>query len=631
MLIAAIRVAHTASRGTYGAPRVHAELAAKGISVGCKRVARLMTQAGLAGVSRRKFVVTTVKDGGRQAPDLVERNFTAEAPDRLWVADITYIPTWAGFLYLAVVLDAFSRRIVGWSMATSLAKQLVIDALNMALVTRRPRGVIHHSDQGSQAGLKWSSQHLEGGVAMTRRRRGSDRSGRAPLFSPGRPVVAGRDERRRFWAAIAAGMASEDAAVQVGMSQAVGTRLFREAGGMPPAMFRPSAKPLSGRYLSFAEREEIALLRVQGCSMREVGRRLGRTASTISRELRRNAATRSGRLEYRATTAQWHAERSARRPKQAKLALNATLRTYVEERLAGVVVAAGGAPVPGPAVRWKGRRQGPRKHRRWASAWSPEQIACRLPVDFPDDETMRISHEAIYQALFVQSRGALRRELTGCLRTGRVLRTPRARTRGRGKTFISPEIMISRRPAEAADRAVPGHWEGDLILGLGSSAIGTLVERMTRFTLLLHLPRMTDHGHEARVKNGPALAGHGAQAVCDAITRTIITLPVQLRRSLTWDQGAEMAQHARLKIDAGIQVYFCEPHSPWQRGTNENTNGLLRQYFPKGTDLSMHSANDIAAVAATLNARPRKTLAWQTPAEALDQLIMSAMSSDARN
>src|SRR6478609_6304292 len=190
---------------------------------------------------------------------------------------------------------------------------------------------------------------------MTRRRRRSDRSGRAPLFSPGRPVVAAQDEQRRFWAAIAAGMASEDAALQAGMSQAVGTRLFRKAGGMPPAMFRPSTKLVSGRYLLFSEREEIALLRVQGCSMREVGRRLGRTASTISRELRRNAATRSGSLEYHATTAQWHAERSARRPKQAKLALNATLRTYVEERLAGVV-APSGAPVPGPAVRWKGRR-----------------------------------------------------------------------------------------------------------------------------------------------------------------------------------------------------------------------------------------------------------------------------------
>jgi IS30 family transposase len=466
---------------------------------------------------------------------------------------------------------------------------------------------------------------------MARRRRRSDRSGRAPLFSPGRPVVAGRDERRRFWAAIAAGMASEDAALQAGMSQAVGTRLFRKAGGMPSAMFRPSAKPLSGRYLSFAEREEIALLRVQGCSIREVARQVGRAASTISRELRRNAATRSGSLEYRATTAQWHAERSARRPKQAKLALNATLRAYVEERLAGVTVAPSGAPVPGPAVHWKGRRHGPRKHRRWANAWSPEQIARRLPVDFPDDETMRVSHEAIYQALFVQSRGGLRRDLTACLRTGRVLRIPRARTRGRGKTFISSEIMISQRPAEAVDRAVPGHWEGDLILGLGSSAIGTLVERMTRFTLLLHLPRMMDHGYEARVKNGPALAGHGAKAVCGAITRTIITLPEQLRRSLTWDQGAEMAQHARLKIDAGIQVYFCDPHSPWQRGTNENTNGLLRQYFPKGTDLSMHSADEIAAVAAALNSRPRKTLAWKTPAEALDQLFISALSSDARN
>jgi IS30 family transposase len=630
-LLAEIRIAHEVSRGTYGAPRVHAELAAKGLRAGRKRVARLMARDGLAGVSRRKFITTTVKGGNRQAPDLVERNFTAPALDQLWVADITYVPTWAGFLYLAVVLDACSRRIVGWSMATTLATQLVLGALNMALAVRRPRGVIHHSDQGSQLELKWSSQHLEGEVAMTRHRRHSDRSGRAPLFSPGRPVVAGRDEQRRFWAAIAAGMASEDAALKAGMSQAVGTRLFRKAGGMPPAMFRRSAKPLSGRYLSFAEREEIALLRVQGCSGREVARRLGRAASTISRELRRNAATRSGGLAYRATTAQWHAERSARRPKQAKLALNTALRTYVEERLAGVVVAPGGAAVSGPAVHWRGRRHGPRKPRRWARAWSPEQIARRLPVDFPDNETMRISHETIYQALFVQSRGALRRELTACLRTGRALRIPRARTRGRGKTFISSEIMISKRPAEAADRAVPGHWEGDLIVGLGSSAIGTLVERKTRFTLLLHLPRMNDHGHEARVKNGPALAGHGADAVCEAITRTITILPAQLRRSLTWDQGAEMAQHARLKIDAGIQVYFCDPHSPWQRGTNENTNGLLRQYFPKGTDLSLHSADEIAAVAAALNARPRKTLAWKTPAEALDQLFTSAMPSGARN
>jgi IS30 family transposase len=420
---------------------------------------------------------------------------------------------------------------------------------------------------------------------------------------------------------IAQGMSSEDAALAAGMSQPVGTRLFRQAGGMAPAMFRSSTKPLSGRYLSLVEREEIALCRIQGHSMQEIGRRLGRSASTISRELRRNAATRSGGLEYRATTAQWHADRSAGRPKPTKLVLNTTLRTYVEERLAGVVVAPSGAPVRGPAVRWKSRRHGRRKDRRWAKAWSPEQIAKRLPIDFPDDKTMRISHEAIYQALFVQGRGALRRELTACLRTGRVLRLPRARARRRGKGFVSPEIMISQRPAEAADRAVPGHWEGDLILGLGSSAVGTLVERTTRFTMLLHLPRLAGHGEAPRTKNGPAFAGHGAEAVRDAITRTIITLPEELRRSLTWDQGAEMAQHDRLKIDAGVQVYFCDPQSPWQRGTNENTNGLLRQYFPKGTDLSIHSADEIAAVAAALNTRPRKTLGWKTPAEALDECL----------
>ena len=236
---------------------------------------------------------------------------------------------------------------------------------------------------------------------------------------------------------------------------------------------------------------------------------------------------------------------------------------------------------------------------------------------------MRISHEAIYQSLYVQSRGALRRELTACLRTGRVLRLPRARTRGRGKSFIPPDILISERPADVAARAVPGHWEGDLILGLGSSAIGTLVERTTRYTMLLHLPRMAGHGSEPRINNGPALAGHGAEAVRDAISRAIVTLPEQLRRSLTWDQGAEMAQHAHLRIATGLHVYFCDPHSPWQRGTNENTNGLLRQYFPKGTDLSSHSAHDIEAVAIALNGRPRKTLGWKSPAETL-ALILEA-------
>ena len=236
---------------------------------------------------------------------------------------------------------------------------------------------------------------------------------------------------------------------------------------------------------------------------------------------------------------------------------------------------------------------------------------------------MRISHEAIYQALYVQGRGALKRELVACLRTGRALRVPRSRTRGRGKKFVSPEIMISERPAEVDDRAVPGHWEGDLILGLDSSAIGTLVERTTRFALLLHLPRMEGHGEQQPVKNGPALAGHGAEAVRDAIAASITTLPEQLRRSLTWDQGAEMAQHAQLRIDADLDVYFCDPQSPWQRGTNENTNGLLRQYFPKGTDLSRHSRGDLDAVAATLNSRPRKTLGWKTPAEALNEHLRS--------
>jgi IS30 family transposase len=439
------------------------------------------------------------------------------------------------------------------------------------------------------------------------------------MRSPGRPPVARREHRQRFWEAIARGLSSEDAAVSCGVSPAVGGRWFRQGGGMPSI----SLAPLSGRYLSFAEREEIAILRAQGVGVRQIARRLGRDPATISRELRRNAATRGGRLDYRASTAQWHADRRAGRPKLAKLAANDTLRRYVQDRLAGRVTAPDGAAVPGPDVRWIGRRHGRRADRRWARSWSPEQIANRLRVDFPHDGSMRISHEAIYQALYVQGRGALRRELTACLRTGRALRVPRARTRGRGKQFVTPEILISQRPAEAADRAVPGHWEGDLILGLGSSAIGTLVERTTRFTMLLHLPRMDGHGAQPRIKNGPALAGHGAQAVRDAIATSIVTLPNQLRRSLTWDQGAELAQHAQLRIDTGLQVYFCDPHSPWQRGTNENTNGLLRQYFPKGTDLSKHTAGDLDAVAAALNSRPRKTLGWKTPAEALNEQLLS--------
>jgi IS30 family transposase len=381
-----------------------------------------------------------------------------------------------------------------------------------------------------------------------------------------------------------------------------------------------SQAPLSGRYLSFVEREEIALWRARGYGIRAIARRLHRSPSTISREVRRNAATRGGSLDYRALTAHWHADRRARRPKVAKLAVNTALRQYVQDRLAGAVTKVDGTSLAGPHVRWIGRRHGRRQDRRWATSWSPEQIAHRLQLDFPDDASMRISHEAIYQALFVQGRGALRRELTACLRTGRALRVPRARTRARAKGFVSDEVLIRERPAEADDRAIPGHWEGDLIVGLDSSAIGTLVERTTRFTMLLYLPRMADHGGP-RTKNGPPLAGHGAEAVRDAIASTITTLPEQLRRSLTWDQGAELAQHAQLRIDTGLQVYFCDPHSPWQRGTNENTNGLLRQYFPKGTDLSRYTADDLAAVSATLNSRPRKTLGWRTPAETLDAFL----------
>ena len=367
-----------------------------------------------------------------------------------------------------------------------------------------------------------------------RKVRRSDRALRPAMRSPGRPPVGRRVHRERFWEGIAGGLSSEDAGVAAGVSPVVGSRWFRENGGMAPFSF----VPVSGRYLSFVEREEIAVLHARDCGVREIARRLGRSPSTISRELRRNAATRSGGLEYRATTAQWHSDRRASRPKVAKLASNDALRRYVQDRLGGLIARHDGKLVPGPQVRWVGRRHGPRKDRRWATSWSPEQISNRLRIDFPHDESMRISHEAIYQALYVKGRGALKRELVACLRTGRALRVPRARTQQRGKKF-APEMMVNQRPAEADNRRVAGHWEGDLILGLHSSAIGTLVERTTRFTMLLYLPRMPGHRKQQRVHNGPALAGHGAQAVRDAITESITTLPQQLRRSLTWDQGTE--------------------------------------------------------------------------------------------
>lgn len=453
-------------------------------------------------------------------------------------------------------------------------------------------------------------------VSSGRRQRDADRAIRPRLRSPGRPPPS-REVERAFWRLIARGVSSDEAGVAVGVSAPVGSRWFRHGGGMAPLTLSPP----SARYLSLAEREEIAILRAQDHGVREIARRLGRHPSTISRELRRNAATRSGERTYRASVAQWKAEVAARRPKQAKLVGNPRLRQYVQERLAGAVTDAEGRVIPGPNVPWKGRRHGRRADRRWGAAWSPEQISHRLRVDFPDDESMRISHETIYQSLYVQSRGALRRELSACLRTGRALREPRARIRAKGKKFVTDQVRISARPAEAEDRAVPGHWEGDLIIGLDRSAVGTLVERTTRYTMLLHLPRMRGHGDAPRLKNGPPLAGHGAEAVRDAIAAKIGVLPEHLRASLTWDQGSEMAQHAQLRIETGIEVYFCDPHSPWQRGTNENTNGLLRQYLPKGTDLSRYTEAELDALAHTLNTRPRKTLHWATPAEALDRLL----------
>jgi IS30 family transposase len=364
-------------------------------------------------------------------------------------------------------------------------------------------------------------------------------------------------------------MQSDAASGAIGRSRNVGIRWFSQAGGMSPLdLTEPS-----GRYLSVAEREEIAVLR-RHVSAREIARRLHRSPSTVTRELHRNGPRRGG--EYRAVLAQARADSRSERPKPSKLASCEALRAYVQEKLGG------------------------------PERWSPEQIAQRLKVDFPDDERMRISHEAIYQALYVQGRGGLRRELTACLRTGRALRKPRRRVDHR-RMRIKDMVLISERPAEVADRAVPGHWEGDLIVGkVSASAIGTLVERTTRFTMLVHLP-----------------GDHGAVAVRDAIAATILTLPTHLRRSLTWDQGRELMEHAQFSVDTEVAVYFCDPHSPWQRGTNENTNGLLRQYFPKGTDLSVHSPDDLANVAVALNGRPRKTLSWMTPAEAFADLLVT--------
>jgi IS30 family transposase len=440
------------------------------------------------------------------------------------------------------------------------------------------------------------------------------------MRSPGRPDPS-RVVQRQFWRLIATGVTTVEASLVVGVSWPVGARWFRHAGGMPPISL---AEP-TGRYLSFEEREEIAIQRARGAGVRQIARALGRDPGTISRELRRNAATRGGKQEYRATVAQWKAQQAAKRPKVAKLVTNDRLREYVQERLDGTVRGADGTVAAGPgAAEWKGRKMKPhRADRRWATAWSPQQISHRVGLDFPDDESMRISHEAIYQALFIQGRGALKRELVACLRTGRALREPRARTRNKPQGHVTADVVLSERPAEAADRAVPGHWEGDLIIGTGRSAIGTLVERASRSTLLVHLPRLEGWGEKPPVKNGPSLGGYGVVAMNAALTASMAQLPEQLRKTLTWDRGKELSGHAQFALDTGTKVYFADPHSPWQRPTNENTNGLLRQYFPKGTDLARWSAEDLEAVALAINNRPRKVLDWKTPAEVLEEQLRS--------
>ena len=454
---------------------------------------------------------------------------------------------------------------------------------------------------------------------MVRRQQAADRAVHQKLRSPGHPKFQ-RSVVAAFWVEIAKGLLPIEAAEVVGVSQPVGQRWFHNAGGMPPFDLKFQS---SGRYLSFAEREEIALLRVQGKGVREIARAISRDPGTISRELRRNAAVRYGGRGYRASVAQWKADLAARRPKVAKLVANPRLHAYVLERLSGQIRRPDGTVIAGPQPpRFTGNNKPHRKHRAWSSAWSPEQIANRIKLDFPDDGSMRISHEAIYQSLYIEGRGALKRELVWCLRTGRALRAPRERSRRKTWAHVTPGTLISERPAEAADRAVPGHWEGDLVIGLERSAVGTVVERTTRFTMLVHLPREEGYRHKETPRNGPALGGYGAITMKDALVATMSTLPTQLARSLTWDRGKEMSAHAQFKVETGIPVFFADPQSPWQRGTNENTNGLLRQYFPKGTDLSRWSAEDLEAVAHALNTRPRKTLGWRTPAEAFNEHLL---------
>jgi IS30 family transposase len=378
------------------------------------------------------------------------------------------------------------------------------------------------------------------------------------------------EKQARFWVLMAQGSTLQAACDAVGVNRRTGRHWRQATGGQIP---RKKPEP-SGRYLCLEERLRIADLHLAGTGVRAIATQVGRSASTISRELRRNGPQTGPRArgKYAPYAAQKRAELRARRPKTSKFD-NAELASVVQAKL--------------------------------CLKWSPEQISDHLATTFPDRVEMQVCPETIYQALYVQGRGHLRADLHQHLRTGRAVRRPRRSTAKGPSGKIPDMIMISERPAEVADRAVPGHWEGDLILGSNCrSAIATLVERQTRYTMLVHLPQ-----------------GHGAMAVRDSLEAAIKTLPEHLRKSLTWDQGTELAQHRQITLGTKMAIYFCDPHSPWQRGTNENTNGLLRQYFPKGTDLSIHSPERLLEVATELNARPRKTLGRITPAEALQRLL----------
>lgn len=371
-------------------------------------------------------------------------------------------------------------------------------------------------------------------------------------------------EKQTIWDMREAGVPVKRIARHLGRQNVSLRKFIADAGGR-----RPTPRERSELRLSLAEREEISRGLAAGYSSHSIAQSLGRAPSTVCREVKANG----GRSRYRALLADRGACRRALRPKRAKLAKCRRLRGAVERKL--------------------------------EARWSPQQISAWLALSYPNDPEMQVSHETIYQSLFVQSRGALRKELHACLRTGRAMRRAKAYTKGGvGQGKIRNMVMISERPAEVADRAVPGHWEGDLIFGKKMTSIGTLVERHSRYVMLLKLPN-----------------GHRAEEVRKAMAKRILTLPAQLRRSITWDQGCEMSEHAQFTIDTGVQIYFCDPKSPWQRGSNENTNGLLRQYLPRSSDLSQCTQRELDAIARSLNTRPRQTLGWMTPSQAFANAV----------